>query len=128
MLEQIGYLIRFDITYCEKKHYNAEKCKKKRTKYGERFDYALELYKHPVKTKRSAVGILNSQSLQKEVEKNMLLNDNIENPFFSDTQIQSAGKKRKTRKSKRRKTRKSKRRKTTKRKNRKHDTRKHVKL
>jgi hypothetical protein len=115
MLEQIGYLIRFDITYCEKKHYNAEKCKKKKIKYGERLDYALELYKHPVKTKRSAI-TLNSQFLQTEVD----------DANLSDKQQQNAGRKRKTRKLKRRK---SKRRKSTsKRKNRKNKTRKQVRI
>jgi hypothetical protein len=107
MLEQIGYLIRFDITYCEKKHYNAEKCKKKRTKYGERFDYALELYKHPVKTRRETIGDFRSESLKTVFETNN--NDLV----FSNRRRHSIGGKRKSRKSKRRKTTK---RKTTKRK------------
>jgi hypothetical protein len=107
MLEQIGYLIRFDITYCEKKHYNAEKCKKKRTKYGERFDYALELYKHPVKTRRETLGVFRSETLKTEFETND--NDRV----FSDRRRHSMGGKRKSRRSKRRKTSK---RKTSKRK------------
>jgi len=113
MLEQIGYLIRFDITYCEKKHYNAEKCKKKRTKYGERFDYALELYKHPVKTRRETLGVFRSETLKTEFE------TNDSDPVFSDRRRHSMGGKRKSRRSKRRKT--------SKRKNRKHKTRKHIK-
>jgi hypothetical protein len=117
MLEQIGYLIRFDITYCEKKHYNAEKCNKKKIKYGERLDYALELYKHPIKTKRNAIGNLRSESLKTEFEKNNI-NDNTD---FSDRQRHSFGGKRKIGKTKRRK---SKRRKSKGRKNRRNKTRK----
>jgi hypothetical protein len=105
MLEQIGYLIRFDITYCEKKHYNKDKCDKKRKKYTERFDFALYLYKHPILVKH------------KNDELHTMIPD-----LHSVKYRKSIGGKRKIRKSKR-KIRKSKR-KTSKRK---HKTRKHSK-
>jgi hypothetical protein len=91
----------------------AEKCKKKRTKYGERFDYALELYKHPVKTRRETLGVFRSETLKTEFE------TNDSDLVFSDRRRHSMGGKRKSRRSKRRKT--------SKRKNRKHKTRKHIK-
>jgi hypothetical protein len=112
MLEQVGYLIRFDITYCEKKHYNAEKCEKKRKKYGERFEYALKLYNDPVRIRRSTIGDLRSESVKSEFEKNNISDNNAD---FSNRRRHSfLGGKRKTKKSKRRKTPK---RKTSKRKN-----------
>lgn len=103
MLEQIGYLIRFNITYCEKKHYNKEKCEKKSKKYTERFDFALYLYKHPILVKHK--------------------NDDLHTmiPDLHNIKYRkSIGGKRKIRKSKRRRTPK---RKTSKRKKK---TRKHV--
>uniref|UniRef100_A0A6C0D2K9 Uncharacterized protein n=1 Tax=viral metagenome TaxID=1070528 RepID=A0A6C0D2K9_9ZZZZ len=49
MLEQMGYIYRFYLTYCEKDsgfkiigHYNEGKCKKKRDKYVERYTNALD--------------------------------------------------------------------------------------
>lgn len=103
MLEQIGYLIRFNITYCEKKHYNKEKCEKKSKKYTERFDFALYLYKHPILVKH------------KNDELHTMIPD-----LHSVKYRKSIGGKRKNRKSKRI-IRKSKR------KNRKNKTRKRVK-
>jgi hypothetical protein len=103
MLEQIGYLIRFNITYCEKKHYNKDKCEKKSKKYTERFDFALYLYKHPILVKH------------KNDDLHTMIPD-----LHRVTIRKSVGGKRKNRKSKRR-MRKSKR------KNRKNKTRKRVK-
>ena len=45
LLEQMGYMYRFFITYCDNKndHYNAEKCKTKKEKYKKRFDNGVSL-------------------------------------------------------------------------------------
>jgi hypothetical protein len=48
LLEQIGYMYRFFLTYCVKEsndHYNEGKCKKKLEKYTSRFDNAVSLIK-----------------------------------------------------------------------------------
>jgi len=45
MLEQIGFIYRFDITYCQPDgHPDPEKCLKKMNKYKERYDNAVIIY------------------------------------------------------------------------------------
>ena len=124
MLEQIGYLIRFSITYCEKKHYNKDKCEKKNKKYTERYDFALYLYKHPilVKHKNDEVHTM-IQDLHNVTERKSFVEDTNTPSGKVLPYRNSFGGKRKSRKSKGRNG-KSKR-KTTKRKRK---TRKHLRL
>jgi hypothetical protein len=46
MLEQLGYMYRFHLTYCDNSntHYDDAKCKKKLSKYKERLNDAIERY------------------------------------------------------------------------------------
>lgn len=54
MMEQMGYFIRFDITYCQNgEHFNKAKCDKKKQKYSERYDSANEFIKRMAPRRKS---------------------------------------------------------------------------
>jgi hypothetical protein len=62
MMEQIGYLHRFDVTYCRGAHSDAEKCKKKKDKYKARYDNVFKyISKIPKPTNNSNISYVKKE-------------------------------------------------------------------